>query len=135
MPTTRKRGNEASHSRVAVTIERAKIDCVRGAASRAAYPQKPIPGGDRGADRRREQHRHALDLALIPGCDQALSVLKHLGIGRAARGRFLLDGGHDPGMGFNRRKLEDRRRHANGCPSQLGLRSTRRPNVAPTEAA
>src|SRR5437868_5614408 len=34
----------------------------------------------------------------IPGCDQALSVLKHLGIGRAARGRFLLGGGHDPGM-------------------------------------
>ena len=38
----------------------------------------------------REQHWHALGLALVPRRDQALGVLKHLSIGRASSGSFLL---------------------------------------------
>jgi hypothetical protein len=41
----------------------------------------PAPWSHGGADRRREQHRHSLGLALIPGGDQPLGILKHLGIG------------------------------------------------------
>ena len=85
------RGNETTQRSIAVTVECPQIDRVDGPASRrAADPQKPIAGGDRGADRRREQHRHPLGLALIPGSDQALRVLKHLGIGRAAPGSLFL---------------------------------------------
>ena len=41
------------YGRVAVTVERPQVDRVRGAASRAAHPQKPIASGDGGADRGR----------------------------------------------------------------------------------
>ena len=51
-----------------------------------------VSGSDCGTDRGRKQHRHALSLALVPGLDQALGILKHLGIGRASSGRFLLGG-------------------------------------------
>jgi hypothetical protein len=44
---------------------------------------------DGSADCWRKQHRHSLGLALVPGCDQALGVLKHLNIRGATRGRFL----------------------------------------------
>jgi hypothetical protein len=49
----------------------AQVDRVRGAASRTADPQEPIARGDGGADRRREQHRHSLGMARVPGSDQA----------------------------------------------------------------
>jgi hypothetical protein len=62
---------------------------VGGAASWTAYPQKPIARSDCGADRRREQHRHTLGLAVVPSGYQALGILKHLSIGRATAGRFL----------------------------------------------
>jgi hypothetical protein len=58
--------SEAGHGRVVVTVERAHVDRVCGAAGRAAHPQEPITGGNGGADRRREQHRHALGLPLVP---------------------------------------------------------------------
>jgi hypothetical protein len=43
-----------------------------------------------GAERWREQHRHVLGLTFVPRRDQALGILKHLGIGRAARSGFRL---------------------------------------------
>jgi hypothetical protein len=54
---------------VTVPIERAQIDRVRGSAGRTPHPQKPIASGDGGADGRREQHRHALRLPIVPGSD------------------------------------------------------------------
>ena len=45
-----------------------------------------MPGYNGGADRRREQHRHPLSLALVPGTDQPLRVLEDLSLGRAAGG-------------------------------------------------
>jgi hypothetical protein len=89
---TRQGGYEARHCRVAVAIERAEVEGLYGAAGRAPHPQEPIACGDRRPDRRREQHRHALRLALVPGAYQALGVLEHLGVGSAACGRFLLGG-------------------------------------------
>jgi hypothetical protein len=46
--------------------------------------------GNRSADCRREQHGHSPGLSFVPGAYQALGVLKHLGIGRAARGGLFL---------------------------------------------
>jgi hypothetical protein len=37
-------------------------------------------------DRWREQHRHALGLAIIPRCDEAAGIFEHFGFGRALRG-------------------------------------------------
>ena len=47
-------------------VEIRRYDC---SASGTAHPQKPIARSDSGADRRREQHRHPLGLALVPGSD------------------------------------------------------------------
>jgi len=85
----RRRGNEAGHGRVGVTIECAQVDSLDSAASRAPHPQIPIARGDGGADRRREQHGHLLGLALVPGGDQPLGILQHLSIGSAARSGFF----------------------------------------------
>jgi hypothetical protein len=41
------------------------------------------------ADCWREQHRHSSALALVPGSNEPLSILKHLDIGRAPAGRFF----------------------------------------------
>ena len=46
--------------------------------------------GDCSTDRRRENHRHSLQLAFVPGADQPLGILKHLRIGCAACRGFLL---------------------------------------------
>jgi hypothetical protein len=73
-----------------VPIERPQVDVAGGAAGWAARPQKPIAGRDSSADRRREQHRHPLGLALVPHRDQVVGILKDLPLGRAARGGFLL---------------------------------------------
>ena len=45
-------------------------------------------GSDGRADRRREQQRHPLGLALVPNGDQVVGILKDLLLGRATCGRF-----------------------------------------------
>ena len=75
-----------------MTVECSQVDCIDRSASRAAYPQKPIARFNGGADRGRKDHRRADGLALIPGGNQALGILKHLGIGRAPGRSFLLRG-------------------------------------------
>jgi hypothetical protein len=77
------RGNETAHCRIGMAIKSAQINATRRTARRASHPQKPIPRCDGGADRRREQHRHALGLALVPGDDQALGIFKDLSVGCA----------------------------------------------------
>ena len=57
-----------------MTVECAKIDRIDCSARRAADPQKPVVGGDRGADRRREKLRHSLFLTLVPGCNQLIAL-------------------------------------------------------------
>jgi hypothetical protein len=69
---------------------RPQVDVTGGAAGRTAGPQEPVAGRDGGADRGREQHRHPLGLALVPGGHQLLGILEDLAIGRPARSRFLL---------------------------------------------
>ena len=59
------------------------------AAGRAARSQEPIAGRDGGADRRGEQHRHPLGLALVPHRDQVIGILEDLLLGRARFGLFL----------------------------------------------
>jgi len=61
-------------------------------ASRAAHPQEPIAGGNSGADRGRKDHWRPQRLALVPGSNQTLGILKHLSIGGAPVRRFLLGG-------------------------------------------
>src|SRR5271155_5706144 len=73
-------------------IECTQVDGVDRSAGRTAYPQIPIARGDGRADRRGEQEGHALGLAFVPGRYQALSILEHLGVGRAMGGRLLLRG-------------------------------------------
>jgi len=73
-----------------VAIERAQIEGVDRAASRAAHPQESIPGREGAADRRREQQRHSPGQALVPGSDKVFRVLQHLGIGRATPGCLFL---------------------------------------------
>ena len=51
---------------------------------------EPIAGHDGRADGQREQHRHSLGLALVPGGHQLLGIIEDLAIGRMARSRFLL---------------------------------------------
>ena len=80
------------HGGVSVPIECAQVNRICGAASWAANPQKPIAGPYGGTDCGREQHGHALGLALVPSANQALSILKHLGVGCTARGSFFLGG-------------------------------------------
>src|SRR5262249_772043 len=70
----------------------AQIDCIDRWASRTTHPQEPIAGPDGGADCRRKDHGRGQCLTLIPGGDQALGILKHLGIGRATGRSFLLGG-------------------------------------------
>jgi hypothetical protein len=48
-----------------------------------------MPRRDGGADGRREQSRHSLGLALVPGGTQALGIFEDLPLGRAPAGRFL----------------------------------------------
>ena len=79
----RQRRDEIRHRSVVMTIWRAQINRISRAAGRAAHPEIPIVRSYHGADRRREQHGHPLGLALVPGGDEILGVLKHLGIGRA----------------------------------------------------
>jgi hypothetical protein len=61
---------ETSHGRIAMSIERAQVDRVRGAAGWAAHPQEPKTRGDRAAPARsisrlggRRFHKTALILA------------------------------------------------------------------------
>jgi hypothetical protein len=51
-----------------------------------------MPCLERAADRRREQHRHALGLPLVPCRDQAAGVFEDLRLGRAPGCRFRLGG-------------------------------------------
>jgi hypothetical protein len=66
-----------------------QINRVDSPARWAAHPQIPVVRGDRSADRRREQHWHSFGLALVPGSDELLSILKHLSVGRTTARRFL----------------------------------------------
>jgi hypothetical protein len=54
------------------------------------FHRRQPTGRNGGADRRREQHRHPLGLALVPHRDQVVGVLKDLPLGRTARSDFLL---------------------------------------------
>jgi hypothetical protein len=89
---TRQRGKETAYRRVGMTVQRPKVNCIDGPASRAAHPQKPMAGGNGSADGRGEYHRHSFGLAVVPGGDQTLRILKHLSLGRASARRFLLCG-------------------------------------------
>jgi hypothetical protein len=53
---------------------------------------RPIPRGDSSADCRREQHWRPEGLALVPGGNQAVGILKHLSVGRTPVRRFLFRG-------------------------------------------
>jgi hypothetical protein len=86
----RQHWNEATDRRPWVAIEGPQIDRVCRAECWTAHPQEPLPRLERTADRRREQHRHALGLPFIPRRDEAAGVPEHLCLGRAPCGRFLL---------------------------------------------
>ena len=73
-----------------MAVEPAQVDCVDHSASRAEYPQEPIARPDGSADCGRKDHGRVQCLALIPGGDQALGILKRLRIGRATGCGFLL---------------------------------------------
>jgi hypothetical protein len=90
--SARQRRDEARERRVVVPVDQTKIDRGFGTAGRAADPQEPVLCRDRRANRRREQHRHPLGLALVPGSDQALGVLEDLAIGCSPGGRLFLRG-------------------------------------------
>jgi hypothetical protein len=75
-----------------VPVERPQVDCIDGLAGGASDPQKPIPRGDSSADCRREQHWRPEGLALVPGSNQAVGILKHLSVGRTPVRRFLFRG-------------------------------------------
>src|SRR5271167_3172532 len=76
-----------------MAIERPQVNPARRPAGRAAHPQEPIPRGYGGADRWREQQGHLPSLALVPGADQALGVLKHLRISGATGGGLYVGQG------------------------------------------
>jgi hypothetical protein len=92
--------SEGGNRGVAVPIDCAQVDVAGGAAGRTARPQEPIAGRDGGADRRGEQHRHPLGLALVPNRNQVVGVLKDLFFGRAARNGFLFGGLPTPVLHF-----------------------------------
>jgi hypothetical protein len=73
-----------------MTIKLAQIERLRGAASRVANPQEPVPGGEGRADRRREQHRHGRLLPRVPPSIWPLGILQDLWPKRT------------PGLGFLR---------------------------------
>jgi hypothetical protein len=94
----RERWDEAADRGPWVTIEGSKIDRLCCAACWTAHPKEPVPRLKSAADRRREQHRHALGLALIPCRYQATGVFEHLCLSRTPRGRFLLGRCSSPGL-------------------------------------
>ena len=75
-----------------VPIARSEVDGLRGPASRAAHPQEPTARLERAPDRRREQHRHALGLPLVPGGDETAGVFEDLRFRCAQYRGFLLGG-------------------------------------------
>jgi len=75
-----------------VAIKGPQVDRLRGPAGRAAHPLEPMPRLERAADCRREQHRHALGLPLVPCRHEPASVFEDLRFRRKSSGRFLLGG-------------------------------------------
>jgi hypothetical protein len=51
-----------------------------------------MPGLERAADRRREQHWHVLGLPLVPSRDEATGVFEDLSLGSALCSSFLFGG-------------------------------------------
>ena len=90
--TARQRWDEAANRGPWVAIEGPQIDRLGRAAGRTAHPKEPMPRLESAADRRREQHWHALGLPFIPRCDETAGIFEDLGLSRALRGRFLLGG-------------------------------------------
>jgi hypothetical protein len=73
-----------------MTIEPAQVDGLSAAAGGAADVQVPMLSTDGGADRRREQQRGPLHLALVPFGHESERVDPHLGIESApCRSLFL----------------------------------------------
>jgi hypothetical protein len=90
--TARQRRNEASQRREGMAVDRPKIDRLCRAAGRTAHPQEPMPCLERAADRRREQHRHALGLPFIPRC-RAAAAEEEAAAKRATEAQILEDAG------------------------------------------
>jgi hypothetical protein len=75
--------------REGMAIDRPKIDGLGRAAGRTAHLQEPMPCLERAADRRQEQHRHALGLPFIPRCDEAAAASGAAGVTVAAESRRI----------------------------------------------
>ena len=90
--SARQRRNEAGQRRKGMAVERPKIDGLRRTARRTAHPKEPMPCLESAADRRREQHRHALGLPLVPRSNETARVFEDLSLSSAPCSRCLLGG-------------------------------------------
>jgi hypothetical protein len=83
--SARQRRNEAGQRRKGMAVERPKIDGLGPTARRTAHPEEPMPCLESAADRRREQHWHALSLPLVPRSNETARVFEDLSLGSALR--------------------------------------------------
>jgi hypothetical protein len=82
--SARQRRNEAGQRRKGMAVERPKIDGLGRTARRTAHPKEPMPCLESAADRRREQHWHALGLPLVPRSNDVALIAKSIIVARSS---------------------------------------------------